>query len=74
MKSNLAITDVWSTSNNTENGFTWFNPADSSHRSRIDYIMSSGSLLEYASKSKQYNAPVPDHNCLKIWLFKKIIQ
>ena len=31
----------------------------------------SGSLLEYASKSKLYNAPVPVHNCLKIWLFKK---
>ena len=61
MKSNLAITDVWSTLNNTEKGFTWINPADSSHRSRIDYIMLSGSLLEYASKSKLFNAPVPDH-------------
>ena len=33
--------------------------------------MLSDSLLEYASKSKLYNAPVSDHNCLKIWLSKK---
>ena len=65
---------MWSTLNNTEKGFTWINPADSSHRSRIDCVMLSGSLLEYASKSKLYNAPVPDHNCLKIWKLNVSIQ
>ncbi len=53
--------DVWREMNPLSREYTWVDPADVSHKSRIDYIWISSYLTDYVVKCTIINAPVPDH-------------
>ncbi len=69
LKQNSVI-DVYRNKNPDQDGFTWTNPANPSHKSRLDYILMSGYLNQYTKECTVKNAPTPDHSavvcCLKI--------
>ena len=44
--------------------FTWIDPADPSHQSRIDYILASTHLTNLATDFQTILAPISDHNAL----------
>lgn len=53
--------DVWREMNPRSREYTWINPADATHKSRIDYVWTSNYLTDYVFNSKMIHAPVPDH-------------
>ena len=64
---NLELQDMWSYLNNTTTDrYTWVDPANSIHRSRIDYILISRPFANSVRECTILNAPVPDHKCIKI--------
>ena len=51
------ITDLWRKTNPNKVAYTWVDPADPTHRSRIDYILVTPFMLEYCSKCIFESAP-----------------
>ena len=56
--------DLHKTSNPISPMFTWIDPADPSHQSRIDYILASTHLTNLATDFQTILAPISDHNAL----------
>ena len=65
--------DVYRTHNQTEPGYTWVDLADPTHRSRIDYLLTTKYLNQYIKTCDNLNAPTPDHKAVfcKIEINKK---
>ena len=58
---------MWSYLNiTTTDRYTWVDPANSIHGSRIDYILISRPFANSVRECTILNAPVPDHKCIKI--------
>ena len=58
------LTDIYSFCNPGKHEFTYIHPSDNSKNSRIDYIFSSNSILEFFRLCKIIYAPVPDHKAV----------
>ena len=58
------LTDVYRFCNPGKHDFTYVHPSDKSRNSRIDYIFSSDTILEFIKSCKIINAPVPDHKAV----------
>lgn len=57
------LIDVYRT-HNKEIGFTWINPSDPSHRSRLDYLLTTNYLNQYIKSCRVITAPTPDHKAV----------
>lgn len=64
LKSNKLI-DTFRSINPNEAGFTWVDPADVTKKSRLDYILSTGFLLQFIKQCTVENAPTPDHKAVE---------
>ena len=46
--------------------YTWIDPADPSHQSRIDYILASTHIANLATDFQTLHAPISDHNAIVV--------
>lgn len=55
------LEDTYRKLNPNKDGFTWINPANPSQKSRLDYVLTSGFLMQYVKQIDVCYAPTPDH-------------
>ena len=58
------LIDSWNVLNDQRLGFTWIDPANASHKSRIDYIFTTPLLHNSLKYCKIIPAPTPDHKAV----------
>jgi exonuclease III len=63
-KEKLKLLDVWDHVNFNQNCNTWIDPADPTHQSRLDYVLTSQYLVESVKTCKISHAPTPDHKAV----------
>ena len=68
LKMTLNLKDIWDSMNRDRPCFTWINPANPAHQSRLDYMLTSQYLLDYFKMCKVRNAPTPDHKAIEVEL------
>lgn len=63
-KTSLNVCDTWKELKPNIPGYTWINPGNLRMRSRIDYVLSTKSLINYVKSITIKDAPVPDHKAI----------
>lgn len=61
----LNLVDIWRKLNKNKRQYTWVDPANKEHRTRIDYIFTAPTIMSQINKCTIKNAPVPDHKLIK---------
>lgn len=66
---NNKLIDIWRTLNKDKRQFTWFKP-NGKAKSRIDYWLTSNSILHHVTEANISNSPLSDHCIISLKLTK----